>query len=622
MRKYSWTLFAVVVVASAVLACSSTIRTSRMSLVTVTVGGQRTATLSIEPLTPWLKAKLLFSRVLAAPAAQAAIPANVNAVRLAVSGSGMADITAQQSTAGQTDIMFQIEVPNGQQRYFVVEGLDASLSVVYRGQAVRDLDGTPVTIDIAMANAVPPVFSGLQSVVPSLSSIQLIWRPATDDTTPQGSIVYLIYQAFSPGAEDFSSPSYTTSPGATSYTISNPAPGTTFYFVVRARDAEGNIDTNTIERSANSLGKYVLASSGVDTLGCGTLTNPCRTITYALSQSVDNETLYVDAGNYVPSGAAPGEAFPLQLKPGTQLLCTGADFGTKLDNSAGIDSTIIIGASGVLVNGCALYTTPSSTYAVIDDGGSAMTINNCFVSSYDAGLGISAVTGIELTGNSIVSNSTISGFPGSDGGGAGIRTSLGAVISANTITATWDGIFVSAGTSTVSNNTLSGNNTGVIINGGSPSILNNTIFNNGTYGIEHYSTATQPAAISGNDINNNYMGITVGAGTPSITGNRIHHNTTGMYLFGGTPAIHNNFIYCNNTVSNFINYGDVYISISGLDITLNSWDHDGTTIPSGPTVQVYATMGCTAGTDICMTGNMPAPPIYSPFNAAVAGGCP
>jgi len=40
--------------------------------------------------------------------------------------------------------------------------------------------------------------------------------------------------------------------GMTSRTVTGLNPGTTYYFIVRAKDAEGNIDNNTVERSATT----------------------------------------------------------------------------------------------------------------------------------------------------------------------------------------------------------------------------------------------------------------------------------------------------------------------------------------------------------------------------------
>ncbi|HEY1284693.1 MAG TPA: hypothetical protein VGF04_01275 [Solirubrobacterales bacterium] len=60
-------------------------------------------------------------------------------------------------------------------------------------------------------------------------------------------ILYDVYLATTQGGEDFSTPTWTTEPGATSFrTPGLPSHGT-FYFVVRARDQAGNEDANRVE---------------------------------------------------------------------------------------------------------------------------------------------------------------------------------------------------------------------------------------------------------------------------------------------------------------------------------------------------------------------------------------
>jgi hypothetical protein len=75
----------------------------------------------------------------------------------------------------------------------------------------------------------------------------LSWQPATDNTTPTAQILYDVYLATTPGGENFSSPTWTTAPGATSFETPGLASHGSFYFVVRARDRAGNEDHNTIE---------------------------------------------------------------------------------------------------------------------------------------------------------------------------------------------------------------------------------------------------------------------------------------------------------------------------------------------------------------------------------------
>jgi hypothetical protein len=81
-----------------------------------------------------------------------------------------------------------------------------------------------------------------------MASYALTWHAATDSVTPSAQIVYDIFVATAPGAEDFAKATFTTSPGATSFRTPNEPRGTTLYFVVRARNAAGHEDTNKAER--------------------------------------------------------------------------------------------------------------------------------------------------------------------------------------------------------------------------------------------------------------------------------------------------------------------------------------------------------------------------------------
>jgi hypothetical protein len=113
-----------------------------------------------------------------------------------------------------------------------------------------------VVLSTSGADTTPPAFAGLQSASychggpeqpNEPTPYELSWQPASDNVTPSWQIVYDVFTASSPGGEDFSHPTWTTSPGATSYKTP-PLPSEGTYFVVRARDQAGNEDQNTVER--------------------------------------------------------------------------------------------------------------------------------------------------------------------------------------------------------------------------------------------------------------------------------------------------------------------------------------------------------------------------------------
>ncbi len=108
----------------------------------------------------------------------------------------------------------------------------------------------------------PPTFAGLKSATTCVpgpigggmtTSYNLTWDAATDKVSPSSTIVYLVYQANAPGAEDFSTPTYMTAAGATSFATPPLPADKPAYFVVRARDQAGNIDPNTVERQGQNL---------------------------------------------------------------------------------------------------------------------------------------------------------------------------------------------------------------------------------------------------------------------------------------------------------------------------------------------------------------------------------
>jgi hypothetical protein len=103
----------------------------------------------------------------------------------------------------------------------------------------------------------PPTFAGLASASACTPGPQrpgettpftLGWQPASDGVTPTTEIVYDIFEATTAGGENYSQPTWTTLPGASSFRTPPLSSHGTFYFVVRARDEAGNEDRNTVER--------------------------------------------------------------------------------------------------------------------------------------------------------------------------------------------------------------------------------------------------------------------------------------------------------------------------------------------------------------------------------------
>jgi hypothetical protein len=102
-------------------------------------------------------------------------------------------------------------------------------------------------------DVIPPAFAGARTATPLSQAVRLTWDAATDQVTPAAGLVYLVYQATQSGAQNFTAPALATGAGATAVTVTGLELDTEYFFVVRARDAAGNVDANTAEVSATTL---------------------------------------------------------------------------------------------------------------------------------------------------------------------------------------------------------------------------------------------------------------------------------------------------------------------------------------------------------------------------------
>jgi hypothetical protein len=98
-----------------------------------------------------------------------------------------------------------------------------------------------------------PSFNGVAVAIPSAAGgeVTLSWDAATDDATASSAMVYDISVATTTGAPF--AVTHTSAAGATSYTVSGLTDDTDYFFVVRARDAAGNRDTNSVEAVTHEL---------------------------------------------------------------------------------------------------------------------------------------------------------------------------------------------------------------------------------------------------------------------------------------------------------------------------------------------------------------------------------
>lgn len=115
-------------------------------------------------------------------------------------------------------------------------------------QPASDIMETPL-VDI-----LPPEFGGLVSVSMENEIYVLSWEAAADDTTDQTAIVYDVFESEKPGVAnyDFTTP-FISQTGATSIDVSGLNDLSRHFFIVRARDENGNADRNTIEQTQRDL---------------------------------------------------------------------------------------------------------------------------------------------------------------------------------------------------------------------------------------------------------------------------------------------------------------------------------------------------------------------------------
>lgn len=136
--------------------------------------------------------------------------------------------------AATTSVGVELPVAYGENSYFVVRAADAA----------GNTETNTVEKVYLPDDTTPPSFGGLKTVARGGSDTEVVlsWDAATDAS---GSVRYAVYKATAAGTEDFNTPLLTTAETSVSATV---AYGARAYFVVRAADAAGNGETNTIEK--------------------------------------------------------------------------------------------------------------------------------------------------------------------------------------------------------------------------------------------------------------------------------------------------------------------------------------------------------------------------------------
>lgn len=118
------------------------------------------------------------------------------------------------------------------------------------------VDPSPVSY-VWTVDRVAPTFGGCSSAAASgAGQVELKWTSASDNVSPATDIVYQVCKATTSGGCCGSSftPTFTTAAGASSYTVTGLTGSSQFYFIVRAQDKAGNVDTNQIEKAVAFVG--------------------------------------------------------------------------------------------------------------------------------------------------------------------------------------------------------------------------------------------------------------------------------------------------------------------------------------------------------------------------------
>jgi parallel beta-helix repeat protein len=214
-------------------------------------------------------------------------------------------------------------------------------------------------------------------------------------------------------------------------------------------------------------GIYVNVNTGNDVTGNGSVSNPYKTITKALSVTLGNEDIYIASGTY---DTAAGEVFPLSLKAGTHLI--GATTPTKPFITNFGATQIIIGGSGNEINNLEIYGSAGVGSSLISSA-STITIRNCIIH----GDGESNNSGVFVAYGCNILDSSIYDF---NGMGIDFSGSQPCLIEGNYIYFCSEGISTNS-SPVIRNNLISDNGYGITVHPiGSPHprINNNSFFCN------------------------------------------------------------------------------------------------------------------------------------------------
>lgn len=531
-------------------------------------------------------------------------PGEIDEVRFEISAPDITTHTRVVAVASEI-IEQDFVVETGGARRIDVSAFNAADSLLYAGTKFTVFADSAQTTAVGMVKTTddtPPVFAGADGgIAISDNHVLVSWPIATDGSDPDYKATYLIFMSTVTGSFNYSTPSFTSAPGETSFLAGDLDPGTPYYFVVRAMDRAGNITSNTAQQMITTSGAtgalFVDVNTGINNTGCGTSGSPCRTITYALSKSVSDQTIHVAKGVY---DAASGESFPLQLKSGTRLIGEGYWWqGIKVIKETYIDGTtpVIVGADYANVISCYIRPTAwGSRMQSVYDNGSPMTVYHCTI---DGVLGPS-LTGFGFAGASSIIDSEIKNFDGPAGSAGGAWGTGGALISGCKIVNNRAGVGSQASNFEVRNCVIKDITSGAIGAGVRDELTDNVlIFRNhieNVGGIGISFTHVTDSEIFFNTISDaGSDGISLWNYQQPLYHVKVHANgiirgtSSAVKVIDGQATIVNNTFACN-VAGVFVRSDQV------IDLRWNEWDHASPTVNNG-----YGAYdpGCDGFFDIC-----------------------
>lgn len=146
------TLLLLSMVFAAVLFSCGHFGATKTSLVTIAVGNDQVASIKAVPATFTNKAVAFFAKIFrdSGETAVAAIPSVVSDIRVTVSAPDIPTISTTVNVAGQSMVVLTLEVPNGLNRDFLIEGLDNMAAVTYWDEFLENLSGSELNKSVEM----------------------------------------------------------------------------------------------------------------------------------------------------------------------------------------------------------------------------------------------------------------------------------------------------------------------------------------------------------------------------------------------------------------------------------------------------------------------------------------